>query len=95
RARVGLASLSGSMNKTDVLREIEHQRVCELAEEGTRWYDLLRWDGSIDGGLTIKQCLTQHGAIGAATFNPKKHKYLPIPLSEIDTNPEIKQNNGY
>lgn len=95
RNRANLSNMSGSATQKQVLQEIEHQRIVELADEGNRWYDLLRWNGSIDGSMTIKQNLSKHGAIGAANFDPNKHKYLPIPQSEIQTNTKIKQNPGY
>jgi hypothetical protein len=95
RRRANLAGLSDSMTKKQILQEIEHQRIVELADEGNRWYDLVRWGGSIDGKMTIKQNLVQHGAIGAQNFDPNKHKVLPIPLTEMQTNTKVKQNPGY
>jgi hypothetical protein len=95
RNRAHLSNLPTSMSKTQVLREIEHQRICELADEANRWYDLMRWGGSIDGSMTIKENLKQHGAIGADNFDPNKHKIFPIPLTEMQTNSKIKQNPGY
>ncbi len=95
RSRAQLSPLSSGMNKTQVLQEIEHQRICELTDEGGRWYDLLRWGGSIDGSMSIKQNLQAHGAIGADNFVKGKHEYLPIPQSEMQTNTKIKQNPGY
>jgi hypothetical protein len=95
RNRANLSDLPSGMSKKNMLREIEHQRICELADEANRWYDLLRWNGSIDGSMTIKQNLLQHGAIGASKFDPSKNKYFPIPLNEINTNGKIKQNPGY
>jgi hypothetical protein len=59
RNRNDLGDLPSSMSETDVLREIEHQRICELADEGKRFYDLVRWNGSIDGSMTIKENLVQ------------------------------------
>lgn len=95
RNRANLSDLPAAMNETEVLQEIEHQRICELADEGNRWFDLLRWGGSITGDMSIKENLVQHGAIGADNYVPDKHEYLPIPLSELQTNTKAEQNNGY
>jgi hypothetical protein len=29
------------------------------------------------------------------SFQPEKHIYFPIPNSELDANPNVKQNPGY
>ncbi len=95
RNRAQLSSLPAGTSKADLAKEIEHQRVCELADEGNRWYDLLRWGGNIDKSMTIQQNLTAHGAIGAQNYKPGRNEYFPIPLSELQTNTKIKQNPGY
>lgn len=95
RNRANLSDFPSSASKQDVLREIEHQRVIELAQEVNRWRDLLRWNGSIDQSMDIKESLQAHGAIGADNFVPGKHEYLPIPLNELQTNTKMKQNPGY
>ncbi|TAN20533.1 MAG: RagB/SusD family nutrient uptake outer membrane protein [Chitinophagaceae bacterium] len=88
RNRAKLANLPVSMTQSELMSEIEHQRIVELADEGNRFYDLLRWG-------TIQENLTAHGAIGAANFVKGKNEYLPIPSSEMQTNTKAKQNPGY
>jgi len=95
RNRANLSTLPAVMTKKEVLQEIEHQRLCELADEGSRWYDLMRWGGNITGDMSIKENLKQHGAIGADNYVPGKHEYMPIPLSELQTNDKAEQINGY
>ncbi|HKJ32934.1 MAG TPA: RagB/SusD family nutrient uptake outer membrane protein [Balneolales bacterium] len=95
RNRANLSNLSSSISKSDLMKEIQHQRICELADEGSRWYDLVRWGGNIDKSMTIKQVLVAHDQLGGQNFVAGKHEYLPIPQSELQTNTKIKQNNGY
>jgi len=94
RGRAGLSDFTGTA-KTDILNEIEHQRVLELSDECIRWYDLWRWNGNITGTMNIKQALKAHGAIGADNFVIGTHELLPIPISEMQTNPKMKQNPGF
>lgn len=95
RNRAQLSSIPASMTKSQVLTEIEHQRICELSDEGFRWFDLVRWQGNITGTLTLKQVLKAHGQVGADNFQAPKNYYYPIPLAELQTNPKAKQNPGY
>lgn len=88
RARAKLIPLTASMSKAGLAKEIEHQRIIELADEGNRFYDLLRWG-------TIKENLTAHGAIGAANFVKGKNEYYPIPLTELQANTKATQNPQY
>ncbi len=95
RNRAQLSSLPVTISKAALMTEIEHQRICELADEGYRWYDLVRWGGNIDKSMTIKQVLSAHGQLGGQNFTANKNEYLPIPQSELQTNTKVKQNPGY
>ena len=61
---------------------IVQERRVELALEGMRFFDLVRW------GIA-KQVL---GDLG---FDENHDEYMPIPLSEILKNPDLEQNPGY
>jgi len=75
RARVGLSSVAVS------LPNIYNERRLELATEGHRWFDLVRWG--------------QAGtALASKNFTTGKNEILPIPLSEL-TNTALVQNPGY
>lgn len=87
RNRAKLVSLP-IIGKDALAKEIEHQRIVELADEGIRFYDLQRWG-------TLKENLAAHNALGAANFKTGKDEYLPIPISELQTNTQAKQNPGY
>ncbi len=54
----------------------------EICGEFTRWQDLVRW------GETEKYC-SRRGFIKSV------HEALPIPIDELDLNPNMEQNEGY
>lgn len=66
-------------NEENVFKQIVHERVMELTLESTRFFDLRRW-GMLDEAM---------GAAERTGFSAQEHSYLPIPLSEIQTNTEI------
>ncbi|MEO5788065.1 MAG: RagB/SusD family nutrient uptake outer membrane protein [Gelidibacter sp.] len=67
-------------SKADVKTQIIHERTMELTLESVRFFDLRRW-GLLDQAMQ---------AAGRTNFNAASHAYLPIPLSEIQTNSQIK-----
>lgn len=92
RSRAGLENKSyGNANPALAINNQEEfrdavlqERRVELAFEGHRWYDLVRTGKAISilspkKGVEIKEY----------------QLVLPVPLSQIDINPEIDQNPGY
>jgi len=75
RARVGLTSVPVS------LQAIKDERRRELAGEGHRWFDLVRWGDA-------------PAVLGSRGFTAGKNEILPIPFNEL-TNTQLKQNPGY
>jgi hypothetical protein len=75
RARVGL----GAINAT--FENIKLERRLELAGEGHRWFDLVRWGDAAD-------------ALADMGFIAGKHEVLPIPLNELN-NTKIEQNKEW
>lgn len=85
RQRAGLAGVSG-LNQIDLRNKIKAERRIELAFEGQRWFDLVRYNNG------YAQSFFQ--SIGKSNFT-SKHLLLPIPQKEIDANPNLTQNAGY
>lgn len=82
----------------DLRAAIRHERRVELAMEGHRWFDLVRWGIAYevmdkDAGSYGKN---ENEAVRAemANFVKGKHELFPIPAEEIALNP-MKQNEGY
>lgn len=88
RARARSTALSGSLPKISFTSQakfreaIQNERRIELAMEGERFFDLVRWN----------LANTFLGPLGYQD----KHKYLPIPLSAIDqSGGKLIQNPNY
>lgn len=103
RNRAGLP-IKNFTSKDAIMEEIRRQNLLELAGECHRWFYLTRWysypelkglmqkrkvDSNVydDKGNIIDIVDTQN----FANFQ-EKHMYLPIPQSEINTNPMAEQN---
>lgn len=98
RARAGIslyADTNPSISQADMRQAIINERAMELAIEGHRFFDLIRW-GLADDYLGASSL---HGAhpksLSGGTFQANKHEYIWIPNSEIDSNPNLNQNPGY
>jgi hypothetical protein len=81
RDRAGLADTEAATYE-ELLLAILHERRVELAFEGERWFDLLRYGLAID----LIESITGTDQL-----------LLPVPLSELqaNTNPGMYQNPGY
>lgn len=89
RNRVNVPALSTTMSKEQVLKHLQDvERPCELALEGDRWYDLIRW------GITGK-ALKEHNKPYVENFVETKHLLFPIPHNEFLLNPDWEQNPNY
>jgi hypothetical protein len=71
---------------------IMEERFIELAAEGHRWDDLRRWHKA--GFITLNSAYF-NSLNASINFDPTKHLLDPIPTSETDLNPNVKQNPGY
>jgi hypothetical protein len=82
-------------NATDLYKAIQHERRVELAMEGHRWFDLVRWGIAAEVmnsyHATTKPAIAEH----MAEFVKGKHELFPIPLEERDLNSPMEQNPGY
>ena len=95
RQRAGLTSLSvirPNMTQVQFQQQLEHERITELTGESVRWNDLSRW-GYFDDPAKINQLKARDPDFN--NFVVGRNKYMPIPQSEIDINPNLKQNPGW
>lgn len=86
RTRAGLVAVS-DLSQAEMKEVILHERRMELAFEGQRWFDLIR----VDNGQWGLDFLHSIGKLNAT----EKHLLFPIPLKEIESNPNLIQNEGY
>lgn len=90
RVRAGLHPLSEArpgLNQQAFHEQIKHERLVELAGEGWRWADLLRW-GDLGPHLADRDP-------EFTNFVEGRHEYYPIPQTDIDLNPNLSQNQNY
>jgi starch-binding outer membrane protein, SusD/RagB family len=79
-------------NKTTIMNWIINERLLELAAEGQRWFDLRRWQ--LQEIISLDNAFFDSN-LSSMSFQLPKHLNFPIPNSEIDVNPNVKQNTGY
>jgi len=100
RQRAGLAALTAASaqaaSKQRLRAKIDRQRRLELAFEGERWWDLIRYARHTIADPTATHPITALTIIqqmtGAANQN---YLLFPLPQSELNTTPLITQNPGY
>ena len=93
RTRVNLRSLTAAkpgLDKQAFAEQIKHERMLELAGEGWRYFDMVRWGELSDNLQVLKQRDSDFN-----NFIPGKHNWYPIPQSDIDNSPNLTQNPGY
>jgi starch-binding outer membrane protein, SusD/RagB family len=89
RSRAGLSN-TPAVTQQDLLAAIMHERRIELFSEwGHRWLDLKR-TGQVDAIMAIATPLKNTGT----TWQSYQQLY-PIPLSQLELNPFLRQNPGY
>jgi hypothetical protein len=86
RQRAGLIPVAAT-TQADLRDKIRKERRIELAFEGSRWFDLIRYDNG-------QYAQNFFNSIGKTNFSGK-FLLLPIPQKEKDANPNLTQNPGY
>jgi len=92
RTRAGLSALDNTTitNQAQAMKAIMQERRVEFfAEGGNRWLDLKR-TGSVDSVMTIATPLKGQGT----TWQSYQQLY-PIPITELNHDPNLTQNAGY
>lgn len=79
-----------ALSLTDFMLQLEHERVVELAIEGSRWQDIKRW-GYLDNPSKLTE-LKSHDP----EFNTfvSGREYQPIVQGELDRNPNLVGNSA-
>ena len=85
------ANLSGG-TQSEVRQWIMDERLVELAAEGQRWLDLRRWHKA--GHINLSS-FNFSSDVGSFNIQMPKNLLYPIPISEVDLNPNVAQNAGY
>ena len=85
---------SYSDNQADLRTAIRHERRVELAMEGHRWFDLVRWGVAAEVMNAYRDKETDGVKTNMLTFQKGKHELFPIPAIELNLNP-MTQNSGY
>ena len=74
---------------------IRHERRMELAMEGHRWFDLVRWGNTKAHMDAYKATESVEAQNQMRTFIAGKHEIFPLPAEEIELNPALEQNDNY
>ncbi len=88
RSRAGLGDISVS-SQAEMRDAIEMERRFEFIGEGHRWFDLKRTGKAVETMNAWFAANSKNVTIGSDNL------ILPIPQSQIDTDPAITQNPGY
>ncbi|RAJ35718.1 RagB/SusD family nutrient uptake outer membrane protein [Pedobacter cryoconitis] len=83
-----LGTTSPGMNQVQMRTQLAHERALEFSIESIRINDIIRWGWLYDPAKLAE--LKAHDA-DFNTWTPGK-EYLPIPLSELNVNPNLKRN---
>ncbi len=100
----GAVNYPSGLTKDKAIELIRQERRAELAFEGTRHKDIIRWriaekvlKGWCHGIYTGAAVGTDNGFVRVEqrTFDPAKHYLWPIPQAERDLNKNLTQNTGW
>lgn len=98
RAHAGMPGLNSGAawlavdTKEDMAERIRRERAFELAGEGHRYWDLRRW-GLLES--TVRDATDIFGDLMYARSYQPRHELWPVPLVEMDRNPNLTQNAGW
>ncbi|MBR4563002.1 MAG: RagB/SusD family nutrient uptake outer membrane protein [Paludibacteraceae bacterium] len=89
-----------TITNPSLLQAIRHERRVELAMEGHRWFDIVRWNGLDGTGVKVhmdayKETENAKAQEQMAAFVAGKHELFPIPFKQRELNGLLGQNPGY
>ena len=84
-------------DRDSAMRDLKWERRLELALEGSRFFDLVRWG---DAAKVMNQYYASEASrrsyYSDANFTAGKNEYLPIPQKQINYSGGLyQQNNGW
>ncbi len=98
RRRVSMPELNNGTawmavgSKEEMAARIRDERARELAGEGQRYWDLRRW-GLLQA--SVKNATDIFGDLMYTRTYQPRHEVWPIPLVELDRNPNLTQTTGW
>lgn len=92
RNRVKLSSLEG-LTGDKLLEAILNERRLELAFEGSRFFDLIRFGKLLEVMNTLNS--RDEGRLPQSRPFVENHRLMPIPQTALDQNVNLTQNPGY
>ena len=105
RKRAGMPDVPGAEIGQTLRNRYINERTIELAFEDNHFFDVRRWKtapqllGVPVHKMTIEKVAGDKFTYKVETMEPRTWRdafyHLPIPESEIDKNPNLKQNEGY
>lgn len=94
RQSVNITPLTGTFSQAQMRTQIMHERVCELAGEGTRWLDLNRW-GLLANQASLDVLKAPNHDPDFINFVIGKSEFYPLTRTDLTADPKLKQNPGY
>jgi len=85
-------------NQAYALNAVRFERRLEFAQEGQRFFDLVRWGIAatyLNEYLQTEETRGIGSVLQGASFTKGKNEYFPIPQQEIILDPKLQQNPGY
>ena len=105
RARAGQPPVTAGLSQAAMRELIRNERRVELSFEEHRFFDVRRWKlGGVYFREPIRKVQIERTGGGTLIYSYPKwedrdfkdfQNVLPIPQNEIDSNPNLVQNNGY
>ncbi len=102
RVRAGMPASIAVTTQADLRGKMRHERRIELALEGLRYYDIIRWriagqvkNGKVYGARLKAVSESMDNKFMEDRYWDDKMYLLPVPQNAIDLNPNLVQNPGY
>ena len=88
RARANMADVDANISQDDFRTIIRRERVLELSSKDVRWMDPKIW------GI-LEERFNDPTVLSGQSFDINRHKFYPIPGSELLDNPNLHQYSDY